>query len=310
MGSAESLAGNAACIRMSVVVPTRNRPAHAAACIRSILAIDGFVELIVVDQSDDRATAEAVSAIDDRRLRYVRTETRGVSNARNLGMELSDSEIVAFTDDDCRVKANWIERLVGVFTTDPGVAVVCGRVQVPKEIQHLGWAESFHPRTREWQGRYPPIGQWGITANLALRRSVFECVGPFDPILGAGAPLQSGGEPDFLFRVLRAGFKVVNAEEVLVDHLGIRQFGAEAQQLIEGYGVGTAAAFLKHVRLGDRAAAIIYLRFLISAAPRVVERVILRRRPTGARFLLGFLSGAFVSYGFAVDRNRQQYVER
>jgi hypothetical protein len=187
---------------------------------------------------------------------------------------------------------------------------VCGRVIVPQEIQQLGWAESFHPRTREWQGRYPPIGQWGITANLSLRRSVLEFVGPFDPVLGAGAPLHSGGEPDFLFRVLRAGFKVINAEEVLVDHLGIRQIGAEAQKLIEGYGVGTAAAFLKHVRLGDLAAAIICLRFLISAAPRVVQRIMLRRRPTGARFLVGFLSGAFVSCGFAVDRRRQQYVER
>ena len=104
-------ASKTALLRVSVIVPTRNRPAHAAACIRSILAIDGFVELIVVDQSDDRATADAVSAIDDRRLRYVRTGTRGVSHARNLGMELSSGEIVAFTDDDCRVKADWIERL-------------------------------------------------------------------------------------------------------------------------------------------------------------------------------------------------------
>jgi glycosyltransferase involved in cell wall biosynthesis len=295
---------------VSVVVPTRNRPHHAAGCAASILATDGFTNLLFVDQSDDRATEKALAKISDRRFRYVRTETRGVSHARNLGMELSDGEIVAFTDDDCRVKSDWIERLVRVFATDPGVAVVCGRVEVPPDIQQRGWAESFHPLTREWQGHYPPIGQWGITANLALRRSVLECVGRFDPVLGAGAPLQSGGEPDFLFRVLRAGFKVINAEEVLVDHLGIRQVGAEAQKLIEGYGVGTAAAFLKHVRLGDRAAAMICLRFLISAAPRVVQRVILRRRPTGARFLVGFLEGAVLSCGFAVDRERQQYIER
>lgn len=59
----------------------------------------------------------------------------------------------------------------------------------------------------------------------------------------------------------------------------------------------------------DRAA-LIWLRFVFSAGPRVVERAILRRRPTGARFLLGFLSGAVVSCGFAVDRYREQYVER
>jgi len=56
----------------------------------------------------------------------------------------------------------------------------------------------------------------GITANLSLRRSVIERVGKFDPLLGACAPLSSGGEPDMLFRVLRAGHKVVNASEVQV----------------------------------------------------------------------------------------------
>src|SRR6266480_373161 len=91
-------------VRVSVVVPTRNRPTHAAACARSILATDRFVDLIVVDQSDDRSTEEALAAIVERRLRYVRTETRGVTKGRNLGMDASDSEIIAFTDDDCRVK--------------------------------------------------------------------------------------------------------------------------------------------------------------------------------------------------------------
>ena len=296
-------------VRVSVVVPTRNRPAHADACASAILASNGFVDLIVVDQSDDQATEEAMARIDDPRLRYVRTETRGVTRGRNLGMDLSRGDIVAFTDDDCRVKADWIERLVAVFAADASVAVVCGRVQVPPEVQQLGWAESFHPRTREWQGRYPPMGQWGITANLSLRRSVLERVGPFDPMLGAGALLRSGGEPDFLFRVLRAGFKVVNAEEVLVDHLGVRQPGAEAQKLIKGYGIGTAAAFVKHVRLGDPAAAMVYLRFLISTTVHVAKQAILGRRPTGAGFLLAFLSGTFVSFGFRVDRHSRQYVE-
>lgn len=300
----------ASAIRVSVVVPTRNRPAHAAACIASILATNGFVDLIVVDQSEDRATEEALSKIDDPRLRYVRMETHGVTRGRNLGMELSESDIIAFTDDDCRVKPDWVKRIIDVFVSDTDVAVVCGRVCVPKEIQDLGWAESFQPRVREWQGRYPPLGDWGITANLSLRRSVVVRVGPFDPMLGAGAPLRSGGEPDFLFRVLRARFKVVNAQEVVVDHFGIRKNGNEATDLIRGYGAGTAAALFKHVRLGDPAGTMVYLRFLLSTVLRVSANVISGRRPTGAGFLLAFLSGTFASCRFRVDRQRRQYVER
>ena len=297
-------------LSVSVVVPSRNRPAHAVACARAILAADGFADLIMVDQSDDRSTEEALSAITDPRLRYVRTETRGVTRGRNLGVELSRSEIVAFTDDDCRPSRDWVKRIVEVFVTDPNAAVVCGRVQVPRQSQHLGWAESFHPREREWQGRYPPLGQWGITANLSLRRSIVDRVGGFDPMLGAGAPLRSGGEPDFLFRVLRAGLKVVNAEEVVVDHLGLRKPGVESQRLMRGYGVGTAAAFVKHIRLGDPAAAMVYGRFLGSLMFQVAGAVIRHGRPTGGGFLLAFLSGTFTSFAYPIDRQRRLYVDR
>jgi GT2 family glycosyltransferase len=293
-----------------VVVPTRNRVRHAVGCAQSILATDGFTELIVVDQSDDCLTRQALGEIRDPRLRYVQTETRGVANGRNLGMDLSRGDIIAFTDDDCRVKPDWVQCLIDVFVADPDVAVVCGQVRVPEEIRHLGWAESFHPHEREWQGRYPPLGEWGITANLSLRRSILGQVGPFDPMLGAGAPLPSGGEPDFLFRVLRVGLKVVNAEEVLVEHLGVRQHGHESSTLIRGYGVGTGAAFLKHIRLGDARAALVYVRFLASTTVRVISNLLFRRKPTGAGFLLALLSGALASYRYGIDRERRQYVAR
>jgi GT2 family glycosyltransferase len=298
-------------LSVSVVVPTRNRAQHAAECAASVLAIQGFVDLIFVDQSDDHATEEALSKIVDPRLRYVRTETRGVTRGRNLGMSMSTSDIIAFTDDDCRVPTDWIERIVAVFDADPEVAVVCGRVMVPPEIQHLGYAEGFEPHEREWQHRYPPLGRdWGITANFSLKRSVLERIGAFDPMLGAGAPLRSGGEPDFLFRVLRAGLKVVNASEVVVDHYGIRKPGDEFKKLIMGYSAGTAAALFKHVRLGDVQGTTVFLRFLGSTLARVSGNVIFRRRPTGANYLLAFVSGAIASYRFRIDRERREYVER
>jgi GT2 family glycosyltransferase len=297
--------------RISVVVATRNRDAHALACVQSILANEGFVELLVIDQSDGSATQEVLAAISDPRLRYVRTASRGVTNGRNLGIEMSDGEIVAFTDDDCRVAPDWIPSLVKVFTSDPAAAVVCGRVRVPEHLLDQGFTESFEPQVREWQGRYPPFGQdWGITANLALRREVVKRVGSFDPMLGAGAPLRSGGEPDFLFRVLRAGLKVVNASEVLVDHLGVRKPGRESQQLMRGYGAGTGAAFYKHVRLGDVDAMGVYLGFIGANVRRVAAGLVRGKRPVGLGYLLGFVAGSINSYRFRIDTERRQYVKR
>jgi glycosyltransferase involved in cell wall biosynthesis len=298
-------------LRVSVVIPTRNRRDHALACATSVLANTGFVELVVVDQSDDTSTEEAIRELRDPRLRYVRTPTRGVSNSRNLGIELTDGDIIAFTDDDCRAAPDWVQNLARVFESDPQAAVVCGQVRVPEELYELGFAESFEPKVREVQGEYPPFGgDWGITANLAVRRDVVARVGNFDPILGAGAPLRSGEEPDFIFRVLRAGLKVVNAREASVDHLGVRTPGAESRRLIRGYGVGTGAAFFKHVRLGDLDALGVYLGFIGANVRRAASGMLRGKRPEGLGYLYAFLSGSVTSWKYKIDPELKRYVPR
>jgi GT2 family glycosyltransferase len=305
------IVGVAPSLTLTIAVPTRNRPQHAAECARAILATEGFTDLIIVDQSDDLSTGNLLAEITDPRLRYIRTDTRGVTRGRNIGIEASTSDIVAFTDDDCRIRPDWVARIKDVFAADPQVAVVCGRVEVPKEIQHLGYAEGFEPRVREWQGRYPPLGSdWGITANFSIRRSMLDRIGLFDPVLGAGAALRSGGEPDFLFRALRAGFKVVNANEAIVDHYGIRKPGEEFKKLIMGYGAGTAAAMFKYVRLGDVPGSMVYFRFLGSSLVFVAGNLIRGRRPTGANYLRAFLTGTIDSCRYRIDRERRIYFDR
>ena len=296
---------------VSVVIPTRNRPLHALACAKSVLANSGVKELIVIDQSDSAATEEALAELQEPRLRHVRSTTRGVSNSRNLGIDLSIGEVIAFIDDDCRAAPDWLANLTRIFESDREAAVVCGRVRVPEELYKIGFAESFEPKVRELRGGYPPFGgDWGITANLAVRREVVAQVGKFDPMLGAGAPLRAGEEPDFIFRVLRSGLKVVNAKEASVEHLGVRTPGAESRNLIRGYGVGTGAAFFKHIRLGDTDALGVYLGFIGANVRRAADGVLRGKRPEGLGYLFAFLSGSVSSFKYKVDRRLKQYVPR
>src|SRR4051812_36240576 len=263
-------------LTLSVVVSTRNRAAHACGCALSILESAVPREVIIVDQSDDAATEMALAAITDPRLRYVRSSSRGVTKGRNIGIELSAGDIVGITDDDCRVSLDWASQILEVFKSDQQVAVVCGRVRIPNEVRALGHTEGFEPVVREWHLNYPPLGQdWGIGANFSIRRSVLRTVEAFDPILGPGGALRAAGgeEYDFLFRVLRAGFKVVNAKEVVTDHFGFRKPGEESRRLIVGYGTGTAAAIFKHVRLGDRVGIRLYVQFLRTAIRVVLTRL-------------------------------------
>jgi glycosyltransferase involved in cell wall biosynthesis len=295
---------------VTAVVPTRNRPQHAIPCALSILQNADAIEVIFVDQSDDRKTEEALATIDDGRLIYVRSELRGVTNGRNVGIERSKGDIVAFTDDDCRAAPDWVRATAKIFAEDPAVAVVCGRVHVPPEIESQGFACGFEPQERDWQHRYPPTDRdWGITANMSLRRSMLDQIGLFDPFLGAGAPLRSGGEPDFLFRGLKQGSKVVNAKEVLVEHLGVRAPGEETARLLKNYASGTGAAFFKYVRLGDLDGIGIYLRHLAGCGQLMFTNVMHLHRPIGIGYTLAFVSGSIASLGYRVDRGRRLYVQ-
>jgi glycosyltransferase involved in cell wall biosynthesis len=295
---------------VTAVVPTRNRPQHAIPCARSILQNADVLEVIFVDQSDDRKTEEALATISDPRLVYVRSDLRGVTNGRNVGIERSKGDIVAFTDDDCRAAPDWVRTTAQIFAADSAVAVVCGRVHVPPEIESQGYACGFEPQERDWQHRYPPTDRdWGITANMSLRRSMLDRIGLFDPFLGAGAPLRSGGEPDFLFRALKQGFKVVNAKEVLVEHLGVRAPGEETARLLKNYASGTGAAFFKYVRLGDLDGIALYLRHLAGCGQLMFTNVVHLHRPIGIGYTLAFVSGSLASLGYRVDRGRRLYVQ-
>ena len=85
---------------ISVIIPTYNRAAMVVEAVESVLAQKGVdFELIVVDDGsgdDTRLRLVAYGA----RLSYCRQSNRGVSGARNRGLELSRAPLVAFLDSD------------------------------------------------------------------------------------------------------------------------------------------------------------------------------------------------------------------
>jgi len=293
---------------VSVTVPTRGRPQHLRECIASILACTGPpFEVIVVDQSDDRLSEEALQPLSaDPRLRYLRSETRGVCAARNVGIAESRGDILVCTDDDCRVSPNWLDRIVESFQIHPEAAVLCGRVAVPDNLAPGGYAASYPAEIGELTVESMRRGNFPLTANLALRRDTVIRVGPFDEALGAGGPLRSGGEPDFLLRVLRCGLRILDAPEARVVHLGIRT-GQARHDLMRKYLFGTGAAMAKHARLGDPWGLHllgVYLRFFGKQAARNLLRT---GWPGGAGEAAALVGGALLSLRFRVDARSRLY---
>ena len=111
---------------LTVVVCTRNRAGMLAAALESITAaVPQGVEVLVVDSASD--TAETREVAEAAGVGFVRSDVKGLSIARNLGLATSTRPIVLYTDDDCVAVEGWITPVLAGFD-DPEVGAVTGRM--------------------------------------------------------------------------------------------------------------------------------------------------------------------------------------
>jgi GT2 family glycosyltransferase len=295
---------------IAVVIPTRNRGVQAAEAAAAVLADPCDLELVVVDQSTDDKSVEALNEIRDPRMRVVRSSLRGASNARNVGVASTTAPILAFTDDDCRPNPAWASTLARIFAEDPEAALIFGRVRLPpnEEANHFGAA--FEPQQRIQQGVVPlPSGDLGIGASFAIRRNILSALGGFDPYLGPGAPtFFAGEETDLIFRALHAGYRIINTTECDVLHLGVRK-GAEVRKLLVGYRLSVGAALAKHARLSGLSGLSLGARWIGFYVQDAVRELAARNRPRPGNFLY-LLAGAAMSFRYSVDRDAQIFRTR
>lgn len=98
---------------ISVIVPSYRGKSTIVRCLKSILdqTLRERYEVILVDSSpDDTADRAATEFPDIRLIRVARRKFPGV--ARNVGLDHATVDLIAFTDQDCVVAPDWLDRLV------------------------------------------------------------------------------------------------------------------------------------------------------------------------------------------------------
>jgi GT2 family glycosyltransferase len=239
---------------ISVIVPSRDRPALLADCLADLRG-NAYPrrEIIVVDQSRGSETAAAVrrAASLDTSLRYVRSDTTGSSRAQNVALELARGEILAITNDDCRPAANWLERIAKEFVANPEVVAVFGPFLPLRPPGDTLAVAALTGRRRRVQRGLEEVWRLGYGGNMAFRRRVVTEAGGFDEMLGPGS-LQEWGcnDVDLVYRVLRKGGTAVYAPDVVVRH--VQQFRLRGALRREAsYARGAGAIIAKLLRCGD-----------------------------------------------------------
>jgi GT2 family glycosyltransferase len=231
-------------LKFSLVLATVDRSSELIRLFKSLTeqSYSGF-EVIVIDQNeDDRLEPLLTQYASYFPLRHLRSSVRGLSRARNLGLEYVRGEIVGFPDDDCWYPSVTLELVGAFFARHPEWAALCGR-SVDQE------GKKSHA---DWPVRPMEIGKfnlWTVSFALFFRRSAVQAVGGFDEELGVGAgtPWGSCEESDFALRAIQAGHRIFYDPALFVYHpQTVLNYNARAFARAYHYAMGQGRLLRKH----------------------------------------------------------------
>jgi GT2 family glycosyltransferase len=224
--------------KVSVVVCAYNAASTLPECLTSLMRVDyPEYEVILVDDGSKDSTPKI--AADFPQVRYVRQENHGLSDARNVGVQLSTGEIVAYTDADCAADEDWLRCLVQAMR-DQGVPAVGGPNITPLSdgwSAHCVAASPGNPSHVMFDDRH---AEHVPGCNMAFRRESILNLGGFDPQYRA-----AGDDVDFCWRLLDHGGAIGYAPGAFVWHHRRQTVGAYLRQQI-GYGRAEALLHFMH----------------------------------------------------------------
>jgi glycosyltransferase involved in cell wall biosynthesis len=180
----------------SVVVPVRGEADEILGLLSALsaqtLESNRFEVLIADDGSPDRSIAALAGT--DARVRITTGPPRNSYAARNRGASLAKAPVIAFCDADCLPEPSWLENgLAALGSADVAAGLVQFVIPSQRSIWTLLDVDTFLDQERAVKNGT------AATANLFVRRELFERVGGFDD------SVPNTSDYDFVARCVSAG---------------------------------------------------------------------------------------------------------
>lgn len=224
--------------RTSVVVACYNGSRTLRTCLNSLQHLNyPDYEVIVVDDGSTDETPEICREFPF--IRYLRQDNRGLSDARNAGIEASSGEIVAFTDADCRPDPDWLYHTVSELVADD-FAGVGGHNFLPPDDSRVATAVMASPGGPAHVMLTDKIAEHIPGCNMVFWKWALHEIGGFDVTFR-----KAGDDVDVCWRLQQRGFQLGFSSGGFVWHYR-RSTVREYLRQQQGYGEAEAMLERKH----------------------------------------------------------------
>jgi len=191
--------------KFTIVVPTYNRLKYLPNCLEALLELDyPDYEIIIINDGSTDETKKYLDNLSNTKLKvFHNIKNQGLSFSKNRGAHLAQTDYIAFTDDDCAVKKDWLTQLAAQFTDN--IDFVFGQTFYIKE-NYVGY---FPDRMVQNLN-----ASWPAGGNIAYKKTLFEKIGYFNSFFD----YYHNEDSDLAIRAVQASLKYQRALLAIIYH--------------------------------------------------------------------------------------------
>ncbi|MCD0473668.1 glycosyltransferase family 2 protein [Flavobacterium sp. EDS] len=226
-------------LKISLIISTYGRYNEVKLLLDSLVVQDCNLEdfeVIIIDQNDVIDLYTLVAKFEHMlNIVHYKTDVKGLSKAKNKGIDLAKGSIITFPDDDCTFYPDTISRALNFFEINPKVDVVYGSVVERSTNTNV---------MRNWPKEQKKLNLF----NFSMRYSAITCFTKikikFNENYGVGAKISSGEELDYVIRAIKK-YNVMYSPVVQVWHPKLDVLSMDNKK-IYNYAYGYAAIMRKN----------------------------------------------------------------
>ena len=242
-------------MRLSVVIPTRDRKATLEKCLEAFraqtLAPDSF-EIIVVDDGSTDGTRELLKTIAGgmANLGHLSQEPGGPAKARNRGIREAKSPLILLTGDDCIPSPTLLEGHLAGHRESPRVAVL-GHIawhpdlEVTPFMEYVGRSHQFSFPIIAQERLSVPFGFF-YTSNISVGKELLLRAGLFDEEFTDAV----WEDAEMGYRLAKSGVRIVYERRAVTFHYHPVTLSQYIDRQIRA-GKAAAVFYRKHPECSD-----------------------------------------------------------